>query len=474
MAAPVYAATPRSGDRLQRGRAVRVRGLGLGDLPARAICPGSRARGASSPGSCSSSTLPLRQPRQPELRSRPEFLPLGLRLRVPLRPARPRARPGRRCADTRGAVVLQLVIHLLSRDRDARGRDRRGAQGRLRGRPRLLARVAVAALGAAVLVAPGVWPHLEQRRAMPEFHRTLGMAAHWAADLLDYARTNVGEPLALQVRRAHRRPAVLPGDRRRGARRLRRHRALAERPGRARSSCSDLRLHASLGPVLKVAGKPLWIPPPTPGSSTSSWLREHARARTPRRARALLAASDARRHGLRRAAASPRVDRLCAARVPGRARGRGDRDLVGPLLPQVDFPKRRDLPPIYEWLCAAARRPRDARPPVPREEWQEGAREVTRQLYAIYHKKPRVDSVSGFVSPSQPPLPRGDAAVPAPEEIDRGGVRARTPGSSSSITGLAAARARAFLEAVARAPGLERAASAGTDVAYRITGAGSR
>jgi hypothetical protein len=346
-------------------------------------------------------------------------------------------------------------------------------QGRLRGRPRLLARVAVAALGAAVLVAPGVWPYLEQRRAMPEFHRTLGMAAYWAADLLDYARTNVENRWLLQVRALTGDQPYFPGI---VAVALAAFGVTArwrnDPDARALVVLGISGFTLSLGPVLKVAGKLLWIPLPYAGLFYV--VPGFASMRAPGRLAVLVLLAAATLAGmgydaLRRRLASTAFARLAFPVALGVA-------VIATWsvpLPQVDFPKRRDLPPIYEWL---ARQPGDLAMldlPVPREEWQEGAREVTRQLYAIYHKKPRVDSVSGFVSPSHRRFREVMQRFPAPEAIAAAFER-DTRIIVVHYGDWPPPERERLLEAVARAPGLERAASAGTDVAYRITGAGSR
>ena len=66
--------------------------------------------------------------------------------------------------------------------------------------------IAIAALVAMVLVLPLAWPYWQEHRALHEYRRTLGAAALYSADVVDYARSLPGSRLELFAPRAARHP----------------------------------------------------------------------------------------------------------------------------------------------------------------------------------------------------------------------------------------------------------------------------
>jgi hypothetical protein len=76
------------------------------------------------------------------------------------------------------------------------------------------------------------------------------------------------------------------------------------------------------------------------------------------------------------------------------------------------------MPPVYGWLAAQP----DSRPvlelPVPAREWEDLIH-VRRQMYVLYHGKPRLDGASGFTSSRYEAFRREMQAFPAPEAIEQ-------------------------------------------------------
>jgi hypothetical protein len=341
------------------------------------------------------------------------------------------------------------------------------------------------------LLLPGLYPYLKQRASMSGFGRSLGMTAYWSADLLDYLKTNV------ENRTLGRIPG-LSGDQPYfpglvavmlawlGLRALVR----GEAPGRGSALASvDVARAAtvravrrlgdggyfiflglagfvlSLGPVLRVAGHRLWVPLPyavlyftVPGFSS---MRASGRyAVLVLTATAVLAGLGYER--LRRRARAAWTGLLFPAAI------------AAALLfacsvpwPMVRFPLRDAIPSVYAWL---ARQPGDLVVldlPVPAREADEGEREVTRQIYAIYHGKALVDGVSGFVPPRHRVFREVMQRFPAPEAVRAAAER----GTQIVIVHYgdwepgAGERRRREAE---RAPGLRKVAEFGADVAYRV------
>jgi len=75
------------------------------------------------------------------------------------------------------------------------------------------------------------------------------------------------------------------------------------------------------------------------------------------------------------------------------------------------------MPPVYGWLAAQA----DSRPvlelPVPQR--FERNEDVRRQMYVLYHGKPRLDGASGFTSDRYLAFRRDMRTFPVPESIRR-------------------------------------------------------
>ena len=172
----------------------------------------------------------------------------------------------------------------------------------------------------------------------------------------------------------------------------------------------------SLGPFLHVAGHRLGIPLPyalcyyaIPGFSSM---------RTPGRFAVLVALATAVLAGLGFDALRHRYPRLGSAFLVGTLAAAGALAWC-PTLPFVPYPDRASMPPVYSWLAAEP----DSFPvlelPCPARNSVESSRDLRRQMYVLYHQKPRLDGASGFTSNRYEAF-RGDMqAFPSPEAIER-------------------------------------------------------
>ncbi len=329
-----------------------------------------------------------------------------------------------------------------------------------------------------ILVAPGVLPYLHERAHTPGFERTLGMASYWSADLLDYLKTNPENATIGRIRWLTGEQPYFPGlvavvlavialrtvwpRHVRGV--LARWREMGDAACVLLIGATGFVL--SLGPILRVAGHRIWIPLPyaalwyvVPGfQSMRASGRYSVLVLLATAALAALGYEVVRR-------------RLAAA---GRERWMFPATLALTTLlawsvpwPMVPFPQRDELPPVVAWLERQPGEPPVLNLPVPAREEDEGFRDVTRQIHAIYHRKPLVDGVTGFV-----PLPhrrlrqvmQGFPSDSSLAEAARFGTRLIVV-HYADWDAATAARIRARADA---SPGLRRAAAFGDDVAYEL------
>jgi hypothetical protein len=293
----------------------------------------------------------------------------------------------------------------------------------------------------AALAVPSALPYLLQKQAMPEFDRPFSETIRLSADLLDYLRVSPDNILAqliptlgghwvgffpglmatgmaavaiAAVCRAQAKPS--PSEPRSG------RAALLERARVAIRKWGEMGyfpvllvsgLVLSLGPILQVAGHRLWIPLPyavcyyvIPGFSSM---------RTPGRFAVLVALATAVLAGLGFDALRRRCPRLGSAFLAGTLLAAGALAWC-PNLPFAPYSDRASMPPVYGWLAAQP----DSRPilelPTPAREWEDLIH-VRRQMYVLYHGKPRLDGASGFTSNRYKAFRRDMQAFPAPETI---------------------------------------------------------
>jgi hypothetical protein len=287
------------------------------------------------------------------------------------------------------------------------------------------------ALGGAAVVAaaPAAWPALVQRLSTPGFRRSLGEAALYSADVLDYFKANPSSLAAsvLPIPVGHQ--SYSPGlvavalaalgtwavlARARGSRRANadpRPRSIAGRASAVRSFAATLGHRGyflvlgvvgfvlSLGPILHVGGHRIWVPLPyallyyaIPGFSG---MRAPARLAV----LALLAtvvlaglgyeATRGAVRGASRAVWRGLVIGLFAGAVLG--------SLVRPVL-LLTLPTRAGMPPVYRWLAEQPGATPILEFPVPARDADENEAHSLRQFYVLLHGKPRVDGSSGFAT----------------------------------------------------------------------------
>jgi hypothetical protein len=345
------------------------------------------------------------------------------------------------------------------------------------------------ALMSAALALPSALPYLLQKLAMPEFDRPISEVIRCSADLLDYLRVNSDNVLGQLIPplghwwagffpglvasvlaavaiaalcRAQAKPTLF--EPRSGRATLRDRAGAIHRWGEMGYFpvlwVSGLVL--SLGPILQVAGHRLGIPLPyalcyyvIPGFSSM---------RTPGRFAVLVALATAVLAGLGFDALRRRYPRLGSAFLVGTLLGAGALAWC-PDLPFVPYPDRASMPRVYGWLAAQP----DSSPvlelPVPVHLGSPTA--ARRQMYVLYHEKPRLDGASGFTSNRQIAFRREMQAFPVPEAIrsayDMGARRLIVHYGDYSPASREGMRHR-----VEKAKDLREVAAFGQDVVYEI------
>ena len=337
---------------------------------------------------------------------------------------------------------------------------------RLRATPRVHARrLAPALVGAAVAVLPVTLPYLVQRASAPAYQRTLGETALYSADVLDYFRTNTGTPESRILPSGSQ--SYWPGvvcvvlaavgfvD-------------VARRRDRVTILLPVLAVTAwvlSLGPILHIAGHVVRVPLPyavlyfVPGFSSM---------RAPARIAVLVTLSASALSGIGGDRLYHRLGRGRAAWATFMALTVGAVALAWYRpIPLLSVPSRETMPQIYR---SVAEQP-DSLPlleiPVPRDEASETRQDALRQFLILYHRKPRLDGVSGFASPRYDAFRReiqsfpDDSALTAASELGARLVLVH-------YGDLPPASRRALESQVAAVPRLRLTARAGDDALYRL------
>jgi len=150
----------------------------------------------------------------------------------------------------------------------------------------------------------------------------------------------------------------------------------------------------------------------------------------------------------------------------------GAEALQEPLL-MAELPTAATVPPVYTWLAAQPGAPPVLELPAPVQAMNERERDVLRQYDALVHGKPRLDGASGFVSNRYRNFRVALRDFPTPATLDT----ARALGAEIVIVHLgdyAPADRAARQAALARIARLAPVASFGDDVAYRWMGAHTR
>lgn len=270
--------------------------------------------------------------------------------------------------------------------------------------PRAHWKFLAAAAGFSLLaVLPVAWPYILEHRSMPGFRRTLGESALYSADLFDYfrwsARSFLTQLLGLPQGNQSYAPglvAMVLGSL--GAWSI----ARGVREDRTRLKPLPLALALvgfvlSLGPILHIAGHRIWIPLPyailhfvIPGFSSM---------RAPARLAVVVALAFAVLAGI---GYSYLEGVLQARRLPWRG-------LVAILLlvtaasvivrpiSMTTLPGPNEMPPAYRWIATHPGGPL-LELPAPLTDGDENEGHALRQYFVLFHKRPRLDGVSGFLS----------------------------------------------------------------------------
>jgi len=271
--------------------------------------------------------------------------------------------------------------------------------------PRLLVLVTIAALS----ILPVVRPYLEQSLAMPGFHRSLGEAALYSADVIDYLRLSPLSVLAGLLPLPVGSQAYWPGvvavalaavgaarvagrARHRGAERMRLSGYFVV--------CAVSSFILSLGPILHVAGNRTWIP--LPYSLLYFTIPGFSSMRAPARFAVLTLLCVTVLAGLgylylreRLGDGRPFVWRAIAVGIFAFA------GLCAFMHPPslMELPTARSMPDAYKWLAAQQGGPL-LEFPVPARESDEDQTHALRQFCSLYHRKPLIDGCSGYASPA--------------------------------------------------------------------------
>lgn len=328
---------------------------------------------------------------------------------------------------------------------------------------RALAFVALTALAS---IAPVALPYLLQR-GVGVLHRTLGESALYSADVLDYLRTN---PSLIGARL----PWALSGPQSYWPGFLVVALALAGvvaswrecyRPAGIPAALAGTGFVLSLGPILHVAGRA--IPIPLPYAVLYYVVPGFSGMRAPGRFAVLVALGFAVLAGI--------GYERCVVFLRGPARrfvgialsllivaGTLDRSI-----PLLTLPNARTMAPIYRRIAALPGQEPILEIPVPGTEADENVVDALRQYTVLYHGKPRLDGVSGFVTPRYREFRRVIQSFPDPDAL----AAARSLGARWILVHFGdytPAQRAGLAQRVASERLLEPAAREQDDVLYRL------
>ena len=253
-----------------------------------------------------------------------------------------------------------------------------------------------------LLILPVTLPYVRGHAALPEFHRTLGESALYSADLLDYLKLNQNAVLASWIPLATGAQSYWPGLvtvllGALGARGVWRRGDLA---GDGRGYFLALTVSSfilSLGPILHVAGARIWIP--LPYAALYYVFPGFPSMRAPARLASLVLLGLAVLAGF----GYDRLRQEIRGRFPWRPLGLSlfavSIAFAWPRpLSVVELPSGNPMPEVYAWLASQPQPEPVLELPVPARDADENETHALRQFYVLYHRHPRLDGVSGFVT----------------------------------------------------------------------------
>jgi hypothetical protein len=279
--------------------------------------------------------------------------------------------------------------------------------------------LAVSGTLALIAVLPVTWPYIAERLAMPGYRRTLGQAALYSADLLDYVRSNpwIHETRHLGLMSGPQSYwpgliAIMLGIV--GVVAVRRMRTpLAKVP----LSLTAIGFILSLGPIPHIGGRAFMIP--LPYALLYFIVPGFASMRAPARFAVLVALAVVVLAGVGYSKLEIRIARRAtrAAVAVALALGAFALGLFRPIT-LLELPTRNTMPLIYRAVAAQPRNWPLLEIPVPATDADEGDTHALRQLLLLYHGHPRLDGTSGFVSPRYKEFRRRIQAFPADSALD--------------------------------------------------------
>jgi hypothetical protein len=276
-------------------------------------------------------------------------------------------------------------------------------------------------LAGLVVILPVTWPYIEERHALPEFGRSLGETVLYSADVTDYVRWHPHSPAVTKLRAPSGERPYWPGtiavlltaiwlvarwtrapEPTVVSTQTSRWRSVHARLNMLGDHGAMLFLSAvgfvmSLGPLLHVAGRLLWIPLPyfllywaLPGFSSM---------RAPARLSILvvlgLVVIAGHSWGWIRKRSAVFASFLAALAIGLLFVESWIRPIPTSPIPKVDR-----IPQVYSWLASQPAGTPFLEIPVPREDSDETAIDSYRQLFVLAHGQPRLDGSSGFTSPT--------------------------------------------------------------------------
>ncbi len=261
------------------------------------------------------------------------------------------------------------------------------------------------AAGVVLAVLPVAVPYVLQRVEMPELTRTLGEAALYSADLLDYLRWSSSSVLGGYLPVPTGAQSYWPGFAAVGLAAVGTAAVLGRRLIRGFGGegyfivLGVATFILSLGPILQVGGHRIWIPLPyslahyvIPGLSG---MRAPARLASIVLLAVVVLAGIGYRH---------------LQMGWGRRDVRAWQGLVSVLFfsafvcawprqtSMLELPTAEAMPPVYRWLAARPDDPPVLELPVPARDQDENEVHALRQYLILYHGKPRIGGISGFTS----------------------------------------------------------------------------
>jgi hypothetical protein len=295
-------------------------------------------------------------------------------------------------------------------------------------RPLPWVRLGLAAVAALLLMAPGAWPYWLQHSTLEGFQRTLGKAALYSADLVDYVRLNEENALARMLELPTGDLAYAVGvvatllgiagilSVRRGTTTLPNAALSATSVARAMGIVGLVSFVLSLGPILQVAGRRFFVP--LPYAVLYFVIPGFTAMRAPGRFAGLVLIAVL-------VFAAWGYDSIRSRLAGGAARAAWFAGVVAlsvvlawsSPIPLVEPPRAEDMPETHQWL---AQQPGDfaiLELPMPASEAEEGERDARRQVWILYHGKRRIDGISGFSTPAHEAFRSLMQTFPDPEAV---------------------------------------------------------